>query len=338
MILLSGCKSSTGISSPSVNFFNKKQLAESGNAEAQFDLGNFYNNGYGTTKDVQLACQWFEKSSEQGFTKANYRLYFCYKDSDPTRARKILLDMAVARNGFAVSEIRNNLGKEYQSLTIDQVEILVRNSIVNAGSLEAAIVQMNSDPTFKMWSTSNNQQDLIFYLSQKEEAKKNSITFDQQLKNYKNQQAIKDTELKKQAAAEKKIQEDKEKAQIAAMKRLVKAADERAANYPYEAILSCGFNGQHISAIACFTGKHSQTQLELRNGDDYGMYQNWELQRAGGQEYQDGLHISLNKNFSITAQNAADDLILNLRIVDKKTNRVLYEKSAAKYGVVSARN
>jgi len=54
------------------------QLAEQGNAEAQFQTGLIYVNGQGITKDDKQAVGWFAKAAEQGHMEAQTKLGFMY--------------------------------------------------------------------------------------------------------------------------------------------------------------------------------------------------------------------------------------------------------------------
>ncbi len=47
-----------------------RPLAEQGNAEAQFNLGNMYRKGLGVPQDYAEAVNWFRKAAEQGHAKA----------------------------------------------------------------------------------------------------------------------------------------------------------------------------------------------------------------------------------------------------------------------------
>ena len=56
-----------------------KELAENGNRQAQYYLGNYYYWGYGEiVQNYELAVQWWEKSAEQGLCDAQYNLGVCY--------------------------------------------------------------------------------------------------------------------------------------------------------------------------------------------------------------------------------------------------------------------
>lgn len=85
---ISGCEES---SSDNVDLLNKgrleyhagnykeaakwyKKSAEQGNAEAQFYLGNMYDNGAGVAEDDIKAAQWFAKAAEQGDALAQFFL------------------------------------------------------------------------------------------------------------------------------------------------------------------------------------------------------------------------------------------------------------------------
>ena len=48
------------------SFVQIKNMAESGNVEAQFYLGNLYENGKGCEKDIHKAIYWYEKSLANG--------------------------------------------------------------------------------------------------------------------------------------------------------------------------------------------------------------------------------------------------------------------------------
>ena len=53
-------------------------LAISGNAEAQYDVGEMLERGRGVNKDLAEAFKWYLKSAEQGNTKAAYRVGLAY--------------------------------------------------------------------------------------------------------------------------------------------------------------------------------------------------------------------------------------------------------------------
>lgn len=50
------------------------QAAQSGDAQAQYELGEFYYEGKQTERDLSQALNYFEKASLQGHAQAQYRL------------------------------------------------------------------------------------------------------------------------------------------------------------------------------------------------------------------------------------------------------------------------
>lgn len=115
------------------------------------------------------------------------------------------------------------------------------------------------------------------------------------------------------------------------------AREKFAKQYPFEAILSCGINGEHLNISACFIGSKygAETELELKNGNIYNMYKSHQITSAG-KETRAGLVIPIRKVYEIKAQNSSQDLLLDLKIMDRKTGKVIYQKSASQYGVVRA--
>ena len=51
-----------------------KKSAEQGDAEAQFELGEMYYNGYDVAQDYKQAFSWYKKSAEQGYAYAQLQL------------------------------------------------------------------------------------------------------------------------------------------------------------------------------------------------------------------------------------------------------------------------
>ncbi len=106
--------------------------------------------------------------------------------------------------------------------------------------------------------------------------------------------------------------------------------------FPYYAVVSCGFSGQHINVIACFVGRVG-TEFELRNGDDYGLYKAHEISQLG-EETQDGLRIKLRRNFQIRAQNSDERLVLGIVVYDVDNDKKVFQKQVAQFGMISVKN
>ncbi len=111
----------------------------------------------------------------------------------------------------------------------------------------------------------------------------------------------------------------------------------------YVAVFVCGMQSpqgiQNLNILACFSGGRSaaDTELELRNGSQYGLYKAWNISQLGRTD-QYGFKIDLNNSFAIKAQNSSDTLILGLKIIGAQTGKVYFEKQVGQYGVIAIEN
>jgi hypothetical protein len=137
---------------------------------------------------------------------------------------------------------------------------------------------------------------------------------------------------------DRRLAESRERAAaLEARRRAEQAAFD--AEYPYEIIIQCGVGGRHASITPCFSGATDggNTQLELRTADRYGMYQFFELHTVGEEVPGEGLKISVKRPFSLQAQNADARLTLTVKVRDKRTDQIVFIKSAGQYGVIATR-
>ena len=148
----------------------------------------------------------------------------------------------------------------------------------------------------------------------------------------------KQDEIDRLAAIEKAKQDEiLRKKQAAERKRKAKlAAEKLAKEYPYYVVVSCSFNGRHMNILACFAGT-VDTEIELSNGRDYGLYQAYQIGRLG-KEYTDGLHINLRSTFDFKAQNSSENLILGAKVFSRATGDILFQKQVSTYGVIRVSN
>jgi hypothetical protein len=111
----------------------------------------------------------------------------------------------------------------------------------------------------------------------------------------------------------------------------------------FVAVFVCGMQSpqgvKNINILACFSGGRgaADTELELTNGQQYGLYKAWNISQLGNTDA-DGFKISLSNNFSINAQNSSEHLILGLKIVGAQTGNVYFQKQVGQYGVISIDN
>lgn len=108
--------------------------------------------------------------------------------------------------------------------------------------------------------------------------------------------------------------------------------------FPYLAVISCGMNGwQNINVYGCFSGRNFDTEIELRNGKDYGLYKLHNIAQSFKQT-RNGLEIPLRSSFELRVQNSDDLLKLGVRIFNISTNEVVFQKQVGQFGVISVSN
>lgn len=56
-----------------------RPLAQKGDPRSQYAMGVLYENGFGVTKDLQLAAAWYLKAAEKGNTDAEFNLGAMYE-------------------------------------------------------------------------------------------------------------------------------------------------------------------------------------------------------------------------------------------------------------------
>ncbi len=86
------------------------QLAEQGDATAQFDLGTLYDVGDGVEQDYVQAATWYRKSAEQGESAALYNLAIMYDAGEGVRQ-----DVVQAYAWMSAAEIFGNKGTRESS-------------------------------------------------------------------------------------------------------------------------------------------------------------------------------------------------------------------------------
>jgi TPR repeat protein len=85
-----------------------RELAEQGDALAQFKLGSFYYDGEGVPEDDAEAVMWFRKAAEQGHSGAQWFLGLCYANGEGVPeddAEAAMWYRKVADQGVAVGQL-----------------------------------------------------------------------------------------------------------------------------------------------------------------------------------------------------------------------------------------
>lgn len=91
-----------------------RPLAERGNVEAQFAVGNLYAEGLGVPEDDAKAMRWFRKGVDQGNAHAQYLLAIVYQNGNgipQDDAEAVKWCHKAAEQGYA--DAQGNLGYRY---------------------------------------------------------------------------------------------------------------------------------------------------------------------------------------------------------------------------------
>ncbi len=124
-----------------------RQLADQGNARAQFSLGVMYNKGQGVTQDYAEAMRWYREAAEQDYVLAQYNLGLMYSKGqgvprDYTEAagwyRK------AAEQGYSAGQTR--LGDMYvlgQGVAMDYVQAHIWFNLAAARGQKIARINRN---------------------------------------------------------------------------------------------------------------------------------------------------------------------------------------------------
>ena len=80
IISISHLKYKTQKNSVTTNISYLTKLAETGNMEAQTDLGLAYGNGNGTVQNYTKAIYWYNKAARQGYAQAQFNLGLFYEN------------------------------------------------------------------------------------------------------------------------------------------------------------------------------------------------------------------------------------------------------------------
>ena len=80
-----------------------KELADKGDASAQFNLGSLYHQGQGVTQDDKQAALYFAKAAEQGHTDAMDNLGLRY-----AKGEGVEQDLVQAYKWFSIAGMRKN--------------------------------------------------------------------------------------------------------------------------------------------------------------------------------------------------------------------------------------
>ena len=138
-----------------------KPYAEAGDAEAQYNIGWMYLNGYGLMMNDGLALEWWQRASEQGYTDASFSIAMLYSlgegrvEKDMQKAieyylmavedghedANMIIRSMLARNDESIRERKNEIVRTYGYLLGPLFDIKVKRANVRQKpSTESRIV------------------------------------------------------------------------------------------------------------------------------------------------------------------------------------------------------
>jgi len=148
-------------------------------------------------------------------------------------------------------------------------------------------------------------------------------------------------DLNKETAAlfYKAKQERKEETELIAQDKKQQFYDKRPIKeFPYQAEISCTYGGGYLPLVVCMQKGNLTTNIEVRSGQDYSMVQFMNLDIANSISSNNKLVVLLRSKFQIKMQNAGSVETMDLKIVDRQSNGVVYQKSAGLFDYISATN
>jgi TPR repeat protein len=138
-----------------------KPLADDGDAEAQYNIGWMYFNGYGLAINDNLALKWWQQASDQGYVDATFSMAMLYSlgegqvKKDMGRAvdlyliaadaghedAQLIIKSMLQRNDRAIRDRKQDIVNNHGSLLGSWKQVRVKRANVrNKPNLEAPIV------------------------------------------------------------------------------------------------------------------------------------------------------------------------------------------------------
>lgn len=99
-----------------------RPLAEEGDADAQYNIGWMYMNGYGLRVNDNLALEWWQKAADQGHSDASFSIGMLYSlgdgeiSKDPDKAIDYYLIAAIDGHEDAIAILKSMMLRNDQSI------------------------------------------------------------------------------------------------------------------------------------------------------------------------------------------------------------------------------
>ena len=196
------------------------KLAEQGNPEAQYKVGEMYETGKGVQRDRAVALSWFEKAAAQNHKKAGYKLlYLDIKSNGLNDYTKTQLGVLRQESASGNSDAQYYLGKMYASgvgvpKSLDNALTWLNKATFNGVSEAeheaiaveeelARIREKTAKKRAKALEASKNKKAEEEAAKKKKKAEKARLAEETKRKSKKNAEAIKIAKEKKRLNAER---------------------------------------------------------------------------------------------------------------------------------------
>lgn len=231
-----------------------------------------------------------------------------YPQPQTQRAVLALKAKALGFDDLAAFEFAESIG----SRDPRQVKALKGLGVTGAGEVQAARERLKKyDPR------AGQDLDVLLALLQDEaDARKQGVSIEK----LQAARAEREARQAKEAAAARKEND----------KRMAK-------DFPFVLTLRCRIGTSSIGLEPCLREDSVDTELELRNGDDYRMYKIYDVQTLG-RRTDDGVEVDLRQKFSLRVQNASKTAVLDVVIRDRLAGSIKYQQSAGQFKVIAVQN
>lgn len=109
---------------------NCEAIAESGDLQAQYEMGEFFYRGERVERDIEAALTWYERASLQGHPGAQYRLGLMHSQGEGVERNLpqayVILKMAAVNGKDAAMDASDNVASQ-----MDQEELAAATQVLS---------------------------------------------------------------------------------------------------------------------------------------------------------------------------------------------------------------
>lgn len=126
-----------------------KPHAQRGDAEAQYNIGWMYLNGYGLAMNDSLALEWWQRASDQGHTDARFSIAMLYSfgDGQVTKNMDRAIDyyLLAAQDGHEDANmiIRSMLSRDDSSIRQRKADIIMEHGLLLGPLFDVRVERAN---------------------------------------------------------------------------------------------------------------------------------------------------------------------------------------------------